>query len=243
MSDDDNGAKGGLAKTVTSSFDQYEIVAVVTPGAAMLFGILLEWRPDFLANAGKETGLGDLGLFAIAAFVAGQILQAIAEVLDHLFWRCFGGLPTDWVVWCEHSPLAKEQRARLQERVKTELGGKHKLSDYLGDKSRWRWNRDEWHAVTRQINVAVSRAQRTARIEVFNRTYGLMRGIAVALAILGVVYWIVDERHALAGIPILVLSAFAGFRFYLFAKNYARELFVEYLALPAQKPASHAASR
>lgn len=230
MSGDDD-AKGGLAKTATSSFDQYEIVAVVVPGSALLLGFLLRSHPDVLMGSGKETSIGDLGLLVIGAYVAGQILQSIAEILDRLFWFCLGGLPTDWVVWCKDSPLAVEQRNELQKRVKEKLKGKDTLEAYSGGKNRWCWKKEEWHAVTREMNIAVGLARRTRRIEVFNRTYGLHRGIAVALSILGAFYWIVDDNGWRVGLPILGLAVLVGVRFYLFGKAYARELLLEYLAI------------
>jgi hypothetical protein len=67
---------------ISQYFDQYAYVAVIAPGAALLFGLLLVWPGIFPDGASSETSLGALGVFLIAACIAGQILRAIGDVAE-----------------------------------------------------------------------------------------------------------------------------------------------------------------
>ena len=94
-------------------FDQYEYVAVITPGAALLLGLSLEWPQYLHLAADKELSLGELGLFLVTAYLAGQLVQALGEIFDRAFWlaheRIKGGrLPTDWVRQ-ENNPLISHE--------------------------------------------------------------------------------------------------------------------------------------
>jgi len=203
-------------------FDQYEYVAVIIPGAALLLGLGVEWPQYLHLGSDKELSVGDLGLFLVAAYLAGQLVQALAEIFDRLFWATTGGMPTDWVLQDKHHLISTDQRTSLQTRVHTKFGA----NSHLG-----KIPRVEWYPITRQMYAAVSAAQHATRIDAFNRTYGLMRGIAVAFLILTVVYWIVDPGRAWLGAGALIFAGLAMLRFYLFGKDYARELFVQFLAL------------
>lgn len=86
----------------TKYFDRYEVVAVSISGAAFLLALLVAFNPHYvgsLPNAFKGISLGGLGLFAIAALIAGHMIQAVAIILENYVWnrlmrRCF----FDWIV-------------------------------------------------------------------------------------------------------------------------------------------------
>lgn len=206
------------------TFDQYEYVAVITPGAMLLLGLSIEWPQQLHMASDKDASLGEFGLFLVAAYIAGQVLQSVAEVADRGFWWCFGGLPTDWVRRDNNWLINQDQRAQVQTRVRTMLGNdRFDLAAV---------SKDDWRGITRQIYAKVAQAKRVTRIDAFNRTYGLMRGFAVALLALTVVFLVDPERRWLA-VAALVLALLAVLRFFLFGRDYARELFVQYLTLPA----------
>ncbi len=126
-----------------SHFDQYEYVAVITPGATLLLGLSMVW-PQYLHTASdKSLSVGDLGLFLVVAYVAGQILQSAAEILDPAFWYWFGGLPSDWVCKADNGLISAEQRTALQARVRTMLGAPHFDLNEV--------ERNAWRSITRQI--------------------------------------------------------------------------------------------
>jgi hypothetical protein len=80
----------------------------------------------------------------------------------------------------------------------------------------------------------VSAAGHAGRIDAFNRTFGLMRGFIVAMFAIGITFLVVD-RHRLWGFAIFAsaLGVLALIRLFLFGRDYGRELFVQYLELPA----------
>jgi hypothetical protein len=82
----------------------------------------------------------------------------------------------------------------------------------------------------RQIYAAVSQAGHAARIDAFNRTYGLMRGFTIAALVLGVIFLIFGEPKWFAAAA-FVFAALAFFQFFLSAISYARELFAQFLIL------------
>jgi|ERR1051326_607691 hypothetical protein len=208
-------------------FDQYEYVAVIIPGAALLLGLGVEWPQSLHLGFDKQLSLGDLGIFVVAAYLTGQLVQALAEIFERFFWTPMGGLPTNWVLAPGQSLISPGQRERLADQVKKKLPDPaftFPRDDHAG--------RTAWFPITRQMYALLSAAQRASRIDAFNRTYGLMRGIAVAFLILVVVYLVVDAARWWLAVLALILAGLALLRFYLFGKDYARELFAQFLALP-----------
>jgi len=206
------------------NFDQYEYVAVIIPGATLLFGLSIEW-PKYLhmASESKELSVGELGLFLVAAFIAGQLLQSLGDALEWLLWAPFGGLPTNWVIKTNNKLITDAQRTQLQTRVRT-LIAQNGFDIGTVDPG-------EWYSITRQIYAKVNAAKLADRVDAFNRTYGLMRGFVIALVILAIVFFTVDARLWL-GLGAVALAILSLIRFYLFGRAYGRELFVQFLGSP-----------
>lgn len=237
-SDNGNGKGAGGIGGITKSFDQYEYIGVVIPGATLLFGLLLIWSEPFRSSISKDFSLGALGLFVIAAYVVGHIVRALGDFFEAVFWACFGGLPTDWAPENKHHVLDKNQREALKTHLRVLLKKKDlTLEQYKN-------NRQEWRAVIREVYAAVARAKASARVDVFNRTYGLMIGITMALMIIGVALLAQVRLGDPASLPvpgraaivIVILTFIAAIltahRAFLFGRSYARELFVQFLELP-----------
>jgi hypothetical protein len=207
------------------NFDQYEYVAVIIPGATLLLGLSIEW-PQYLhmASENKELSLGELGLFLVAAFIAGQMLQSVGDLLEPLLWAPAGGLPTDWVRKPDRL-ISPGQRTQLQTRVRTLIA----QDDFNLDTV----DTGKWFSITRQIYGKINAAKLADRLDAFNRTYGLMRGFAIALIVLAIVFFTFDNARQYLGFGALALAILALIRFYLFGKIYGRELFAQFLILPA----------
>lgn len=238
---------GGFSK----SFDQYEYVAVITPGAALLLGLVLIFPNAIPVKPGADIGLGPLGFFLIASYVAGHILRAIGDVVERIYWRCIvGGMPSDWVLreapagLIDKTLLDQQQKDELVERIKKQFNVDFdKLVITQSDDCTSRARKfEEWQSVTRQIAGKVSDAKKGGRVNAFNRTYGMMVGITVATVILAVTIWeqgwFIDNpwpnRAVLSSIAGTV-AIFTAYRAFIFGKLYARELFISYLNLPKPK--------
>jgi len=68
----------------TSAFDRYEIVAVALPGAALLFTAAYTLHAFRFPDLARF-GLGGLGMFAIASFVVGHVIQAVAKLIEDYY--------------------------------------------------------------------------------------------------------------------------------------------------------------
>lgn len=207
------------------SFDFYEFAGVLTPGAVVLYAVSLiipEVAPFFAA---KEFTVGDLGLFVILAYVAGHLIQAVGNLLEKVFWKPFGGMPTNWLLRTDQELLHAAQVKKLTEQLHGLLGvGLEKPLPDLSVR--------EWFPITRQIYAAVAAAGRAQRIDTFNGNYGMFRGIASAFVFAAVlnlfVHW---PRGWPTSLALTASSALAVVRMHRFGVHYGRELFVQFLQL------------
>jgi len=205
-------------------FNYYEIIGVATPGAIIIFGFSFLYPDYFDLLKAKDISFGGLGLFIILAYVIGQLSQAVGNIVEWIWWKLWGGMPTDWIRTKENMLLSREQRETLL----TNLSKKLKLNkptDLSKISSR------EWYGITRQIYAAVSAHSRAGRIDIFNATYGLNRGIATALIILFMLEIFLNPGNWRTLLITAILAGLFLSRMHRFAKHYARELFVQFLQL------------
>jgi hypothetical protein len=208
-------------------FDFYEFTGILVPGATALAGSLLLF-PDFLKPESiKDFNVGGLGLFLVLAYVLGHLVQAIGNGFESGWWKLWGGMPTDWVRTKPARLLAPSQVAALEKTAKERLG--------LEDLQIAHSTPGQWYAITRQVYAEVAGAGRASRIDVFNGNYGLNRGIAAGLlVVLAVALLKSPVNWAFVG-GAGVAAALAIYRMHRFARHYARELFVQFLQLPARE--------
>jgi len=207
------------------TFDFYEFTGVLTPGAVVLYfvsRICPETAPFIEAT---NLTLGDLGLFVILAYVAGHIVQALGNVVERLYWKPFGGVPTDWILKERQPLLAQQQVEALPDKLKEITG--ITLGKPLADVAN-----KNWFPITRQIYASVSAAGRSQRVDTFNGNYGMFRGIASAFILCAVLNML---THGSSGWPVSIALLSAGVlalaRMHRFGTHYAKELFVQFLQL------------
>ncbi len=208
-----------------SEFSFYDFVGVVAPGALVLFGAtyLFPAIGEFKSLPNME--LGGLGVFAALAYVAGQLMQAVGNVIESIYWRSWGGMPSQWVL--KGKLLSASQLKRLGDVATARFG----IPD-LGSA-----NPKGWYSISREINARVISAGRERRLNVFNGNYGLMRGIAAAALVLVVATLAIKGTPAWRAEALLAGAAgVALYRMHRFGVNYARELFVQYLDLDLCAP-------
>jgi len=209
---------------VSSKFDAYEIIGVITPGSILLFGLALLF-PDLKAMFFAEGfSLGDLGLFLVLSFVAGHLIQAVGNLLEAVVWKGFGGMPTDWIIGKPEKLINETQVERLRQAVKSEFG-----YDLQQAKAA------DWAPIVREIYGAVQAKGDTGRIDSFNRTYGLMRGVTAALGLLAVTVLIVTWPAWKPAALVAIAAFIACYRMIRFGKGYGRELVVAYLRVAASR--------
>ena len=232
-----------MAAKWSDGFDFYAVMGVTVPGATLLFGASL-FIPELGALfTSKDFGVGNLGLFIVIAYVGGQAMQAVGNMVEWLWWLPWRGNPTDWV-------RAQERRWQVLKR----LGWKDYLADHqvrlietrlhatLGLPSPCAlssWSKHAWYGLTRQIHAAISAQGSIDRIEKFNAIYGLNRGMAAAFIGLVVALLIKDLGLWAWAICCGVLAVLFLARMHRFGITYARELFVQFLQLPIGKDISN----
>ena len=205
------------------TFDFYEYAGFIIPGAVIVMAVV--WLfPESRALFSKEgVTLGELGLFVIIAYAAGQLVQAIGNFLEWLWWKPWGGMPTGRVL--TGKLLTPEQQQRLIEALRPALGG--------ADPSKI--PEAQRRAIVREVYAEVLGAGKAARIDTFSGSYGLMRGLAAAFVVAFVLAIVVGKGATVLGV-LAVLFLLALHRMHRYSRHYATELFVQFLALKSAKP-------
>lgn len=209
-------------------FDLHEFLGYIAPGMLLLVGISIVWPEGREALKLTDLSIGGLGVGVVVAYAVGQLLQAVGNGIESLWWRLWGGAPTDWLRTKKHELIDPDQAARVEEKVSVMLGKQ-------GFALQPSISRGAWYSITREVYAAVSAAGLSRRIDIFNGNYGLCRGIAAGLAVVAIwsvaVDWAAWQLH-LATIGLFVLAVY---RMHLFGVRYGREVFVQFLRGPNKK--------
>ncbi|MFH1114198.1 MAG: hypothetical protein V1792_09780 [Pseudomonadota bacterium] len=212
------------------NFDFYEFACMLGPGAIVLacFAVLYPGFSEVLLS--KNLGAGNLGVFLILAYMAGSLVQAGGNLLEWLWWGSWGGMPTDWVRTGRRKPLSEAQIKALEDRIPSRLtiDGAVTIAEL---------SRAEWYNVTRQIHTEVARQGVGQRLEVLTASYGLNRGLTSALLIACAMVSVKYAPLSRWSLLLLLLGLIALYRMHRFGIHYARELFLEFLQLPAKEKA------
>lgn len=200
-------------------FTLYEFAGILIPGAISLFGISLS-IPELKEVLLSDVSFGDFGMFVLLSYAAGQLIQAVGNLLEYIWWKFKGGMPTDWIRTGKHELLVPEQVKELENQIHNKLN--IQLPKDLKDLSN-----SGWYSIVRQVNAYVQNKGNPERVEIFNAYYGLNRGICAALICLAVLTAIFNGYKI--AIVLFILSMIALYRMNRFAKNYGRELFVQLL--------------
>jgi hypothetical protein len=202
----------------------YEFLGVIVPGVIVTYGFALMFPELSLLKATEKVSFGEVGLMLVLAFVAGQLLQALGNLVEDFWWWLFRGWPSDWVYEKKTNLLSSAQYEDLFIKISKMLG-RPKFDPGSAHSKPWK-------AITRQVYAAVARSGGTARIDVFNGNYGMFRGIVAAVIVTGLAGAVsgrIEDYRIYGGL--VVMLALALLRMHRFAIVYARELFVAFLLL------------
>lgn len=198
-------------------FDYYEFTAILVPGAAFLIslGVLF---PDVFGERYLQTiSVGDFGIFVVAAYVFGHIIQSFGNIYERIVWKFFKGQPTDWILAQNNRLFTAEQTKQLHDKI-------HKIMNVkLDGQSRIMM------PLTRQIYTILKRENKTGRIDIFNANYGLNRALAAALCASTLLSLFLLPDYWPLTVLLIVVAALLTYRMYDFGVCYARELYLEFL--------------
>ena len=201
------------------TFDFYEYAGFIIPGAVLTLGLLL-FFPEGRALFTKDgVTFGELGLFVIVAYAAGQLVQGIGNFIEWLWWMPFGGRPSERTLSGKF--LSAEQYKRLTEALKKDP----KIIRDLATRGK-----GEYGAIVNEVYATVAGAGKAARVDIFNGNYGLLRGLAAAFLILVMVALVLTKGVYLIG-ALVILLLLALQRMHRYSGYYAKELFTQYLLM------------
>lgn len=209
----------------------YEQVGIVIPGAMFLFGLmfLLPALYDLLGKDGVS--LGGLGIFVIISYAIGQLVAALGNFIENIYWRFRRGMPSNWIAGANPRLLSAGQIAKIEVLATSRLGtSSAPLSQLTGE---------EWFPVFRQIYSDVERHGKPGRGDTFNGLYGLNRGLSAAALALAAAVLVLAPGQWLISIGLLVVAVMYLYRMQRFGVHYAREIYNQFLLLPA-RPAAKA---
>jgi hypothetical protein len=199
------------------TFDFYEYAGFIIPGAVLVMALV--WLfPESRAFLSKEgVTLGELGLFVIIAYAAGQLVQAIGNYLEWIWWKPWGGMPSGQVLCGKY--LTADQHKRVLDALRPVLEGADPC----------RLQQSERLAIVREVYSKVAAAGKAARVDTFNGNYGLMRGLAAAFVVIFVLA-ITAQKGWIVLCTLVVLFLLAAHRMHRYSRHYATELFIQFLA-------------
>ena len=116
---------------------------------------------------------GELGLFIIIAYAAGQLIQGIGNWIEWLWWKTWGGYPSKRVLGGHL--ISADQHKRVVEALR-------KDGKVTADVTTCAL--PECLAIVREVYSVVAAAGKAGRVDIFNGNYGLSRGLAAFLLVL-----------------------------------------------------------
>lgn len=170
-------------------------------------------------------------MFLLIAFATGHLLAALGNGIETVYWRTRGGMPTSWVVGRNPRLLSPVQIVKLEAAVHKRFG--------LDIEPLSNISRRAWFPIVRQIYSEVERDDHAKRVDAFNGTYGLNRGLCGAMLALAVGSIIIQPARWPVSLGLAVLSGIYLSRMHRFGVDYARELYIQFL-LPSSQPTKRA---
>ena len=209
----------------------YEQAGVVLPGALFLFGAMF-YIPELKDVFAKDgVSIGGLGIFVIISYACGQLLAAVGNMVEKVLWSPQGGMPSNWIVGSNPRLLSAEQISKVHSLVQSRLGLACPVPANLKAKT--------WIPIFRQIYSDVEKHGKPARGEMFNGMYGLNRGLCAAALALIVVALVQSPPQWKVAIGLVAVSTAYLYRAHRFGVHCAREVYNQFLLLPAHNANSN----
>ena len=204
-------------------FDLYEFIGYIVPGIILLVGIAYLLVGSEKIASLLSVSVSEFGIVIVLAYATGQLLQTLGNVLEKLWWKLPGGMPTDWIRSGKHDLLTQSQIVRIEQKIaQMHKDDSFKIADSTSK---------QWFSITREIYAAVSHAGHNIRIDTFNGHYGLCRGMATGIIMLLVMGLVIQPINWLMIAVMGILFMLSIYRMHQFGVYYGRELFVQFLNL------------
>lgn len=201
-------------------FSFYEFAGVLVPGSTLILAMAINKEALLETFLSKDFGAGQLGLFVVASYIFGHLVQGIGNLLEKALWS-FRGMPSTWIRREKVPFLTEGQLKCVRDILPTLLG--HDPGDLTN------LNDSNLRNITSQLYSTLEREGRVARIDIFNANYGLFRGIAAALLV--VLGFTILENGICSQSTLIICGLFilALLRMRRFGIYYASEIYKQIL--------------
>lgn len=224
-------------------FDFFEFVGIIVPGGVFLL-LLAYFIPSLrgvILTESVSVNLLGLGIGFIVVYGVGRLIEAVGGFVIRTWWRMWGGKPTDWMSMKNQKAFPKEWK----ELIVKEMGIRNAKKDIPLER---------WKNYVNEIRAIVSHTEKCyQRVYIFLGNSHLFRGLAtvglfyivaqIGKWLLGNIttkqkflswefWWNIDFGLVLLGLGVVALCFH---QIYRFGKNYANELFSQYVSLIKEK--------
>lgn len=202
----------------------YEYLGIIIPGSCFLFGlffVLPEIRQVFLREG---FSLSVLVLFLLIAYAAGHLISDVGDLIEKVWWKLQGGMPTEWPTVEGRNFLSDNQRQRLLVLIRARLDlDIDRITGLRGS---------EWKPILALMHADLAAAGRAGRIDMINADYGLSRGIAAATLTVAGLNLLLNIRDWDTTLGFALAGGIALFRMHRSAVHYGKEMILQFLQLP-----------
>ena len=180
---------------ILKSFGIYEIIAVFIPGIIAFYFVDRFYALNLFQNT-------NLLVIASLSYVLGQLLQGVARLIEGIYWKFWGGIPTVWILNKRKSVFSNEFRERI-----------------------FRLFKDNYELELNEKNLFLIKefANDDFRLQIFNTHYGLFRAISTIfiISLIGCLF----KRKISVAVVLLILAIISFYRMHTFSIHYAKRLF------------------
>ncbi len=209
---------------VREYFDKQDFTATLVPGLVVVVATVLLLPHVSVLHLLTSLSIGGFLLLLVLSYAAGLIIQAVAGVLESLWWKSRGGLPTARIRMQPSALLEAKQVEAFNAALGKQFEGLSVPAAELSEK--------EWAATTTAIYAALKERDSTTRIDELDRGRGLFSRLAAAAATVVFVVIFVAPFGWKWFLPAIVILGLTLYRMGVLGERHAQELYTEYLKAP-----------
>ncbi len=204
------------------NFDYYEFAGIFVPGAVALFGLSLVIQEVNTLLLSNQNQFSAISIMLVISYACGYLVQAVGNILEKMWWKFRKGWPTDWIMIESNNTYSEHWRESIYSHFMSE--GKNPFV-----------NKRTWIGFTREIYAEIKAASLHDRVDFFNGSYGLTRGIASSLILILIVVVVLKGVIINVCLSLVVAIVLSIYSMDKYARTYARELFAQYVYLIKSK--------
>ncbi|MGY4333302.1 hypothetical protein ACVWWG_007719 [Bradyrhizobium sp. LB7.2] len=205
----------------------YEQVGILIPGASLIALLTVSFPDARTQLTNSSISVGAFGILLVVGYASGQLIAALGNLIDLIYWKLWGGIPSTWIVGAQPKLLSSSQLSRIDEIARSELG---LTCPPIKDQTA-----KEWFPISRQIYSFVETHRKPVRLDAFNGSYGMNRGLCASSWCYAIIITVASSENTAYAVCALAAGVIYLYRMHRFGVHYARELYVQLLTPAAAK--------